>query len=124
MKTLLFMPFLFMCSMVLGQSSKIIDKTIKIGNLEVAKKDFPKKMNWNDSKIACANLGSGWRLPTKDELNLLYQNKDEIGGFADANYWSSEEVNEDDAWKQGFYDGNQHANGKISNGSVRAVRAF
>lgn len=32
-----------------------------------------------------ADLGDGWRLPTKDELNVLYENKDKIGGFA-SNY--------------------------------------
>ena len=40
---------------------------------------------------ACAALGGGWRLPTKDELNILYENKDKIGGFASNNYWSSTE---------------------------------
>ncbi len=36
-------------------------------------------MNWDDAKEACENLGDGWRLPTKDELNILYKNKDKIG---------------------------------------------
>jgi hypothetical protein len=33
-----------------------------------------------------------WYLPSRDELNLLYQNKDAVGGFATtghATYWSS-----------------------------------
>ena len=33
-------------------------------------------MNWHDANKACNALGKGWRLPTKDELNTLYQNKD------------------------------------------------
>ena len=75
MKTLLFIPFLFMCSIVIGQtynSDSIIGKPIKIGKLEVAQNDFPKTMFWNDTVKACTDLGKGWRLPTKDELNLLY----------------------------------------------------
>ena len=63
----------------------IIGKPIKIGNIEVAQYNFPKKMDWNDAKKACARLGAGWRLPTKDELNLLYQKKDKIGGFGKFN---------------------------------------
>ena len=64
-----------MCSIVIGQtynSDSIIGKPIKIGKLEVAQNDFPKTMFWNDAVKACTDLGKGWRLPTKDELNLLY----------------------------------------------------
>ena len=32
-----------------------------------------------------------WFLPSKDELYKLYLNKDKIGGFTDAWYWSSSE---------------------------------
>ncbi|MBE6303673.1 MAG: DUF1566 domain-containing protein [Bacteroidales bacterium] len=30
-----------------------------------------------------------WRLPTIDELMVLYNNRDKIGGFAKGRYWSS-----------------------------------
>ena len=95
MKTLLFIPFLFMCSMVIGQSSKQIIGTPKIivtptGRLEVAQNDFlPMNMNYNDAVKACKALGSGWRLPSKDELHSLFINKDFIGGFERVHYWSS-----------------------------------
>ncbi len=55
--------------------------TIKIGNLEVMTEDLG-RMTWDDAKEACANLGDGWRLPTKDELNILYENKHKIVIFA------------------------------------------
>ena len=58
-------------------------KTIKIGNLEVMTEDLGGKMDWDEAMKACADLDEGWRLPTKDELNILYENKDKIGGFAD-----------------------------------------
>ncbi|MBO4739563.1 MAG: carboxypeptidase regulatory-like domain-containing protein [Bacteroidales bacterium] len=32
---------------------------------------------------------SDWRLPTKDELQQMYIDKDKIGGFLDKVYWSS-----------------------------------
>ncbi len=61
--------------------NRYISSTIKIGNLEVMTEDLG-EMNWDDAMKACADLGDGWRLPTKDELNLLYENKEKIGGFA------------------------------------------
>ena len=124
MKTLLFIPFLFMCSMVIGQSSKIIGTPIKIDSFEVAQNDFPKKMMWDEAKKACAGLGNGWRLPTKDELNLMYLNKDKIGGFAGNYYWSSTEYDNDGAWYQYFGNGLQANANKFNYGDVRAVRAF
>ena len=106
-------------------SNPIIGNTYKIENIEVAEKDFPNTMNWEDAKKACENLGRGWRLPTKDELNTLYINKDKIGGFANYAYWSSTETNAIYAWLQGFYDGNQNNfNLKYTKLNVRAVRAF
>ena len=65
--------------------------TIKIDNLEVMKEDLG-KMKWDEAKKACENLGDGWRLPTEDELNVLYENKVEIGGFASDTYWSSTNI--------------------------------
>ena len=108
------------------EESSIIVKTIKIGNLEVAGKDFPKEMKWEDAKKACRNLGSGWRLPTKEELNTLYLNKDKIGVFANNIYWSSTEDENDNnyVWHQSFDNGHQYGTGKGATYYVRAIRAF
>lgn len=74
-----------------------------------------------------------WYLPSKDELNLMYQNKATIDATAGANggsdfalayYWSSTEYNNNYAWDQYFangYQGNYLKNGPLR---VRAVRAF
>ena len=127
MKNLLFIPFLFMCSMVIGQSTKIIGTPIKLEKLEVAQNDFPKVMTWSDAKSACAILGKGWRLPTKDELNLMYLNKDKIGGFADAGYWSSTEGATKE-WEQVLYqyfkNGTYYYTWRENNYSARAVRTI
>ena len=59
--------------------------SIKIGELAIMTEDLG-LMNWEDAKKACADLGDGWRLPTKDELNILYENKAKIGGFCGGYY--------------------------------------
>lgn len=74
-----------------------------------------------------------WYLPSKEELDLMYQNKATIdataganGGssFASAIYWSSSEYNSDYAWSQVFVDGYQYCPYKSDYMRVRAVRAF
>ena len=65
-----------------------------------------------------------WFLPSKDELNQLYENKTAIGGFADDYYWSSTENDSSFAWCQDFYFGYQLYNVKSDTNYVRAVRAF
>jgi hypothetical protein len=65
-----------------------------------------------------------WYLPSKYELNLLYLQKDLIGGFASAYYWSSSELSDGIAWSQGFGDGNQQGGFKTGTSRVRAIRAF
>ena len=105
--------------------STIIGKSIKIGKLQIASNDFPEKLDWNDAKKACIMLGNGWRLPTKDELNIIYQNKDKIGGFADSDYWSStESTNSNYAGKQALDIGSQAFFNKNDKLYVRAIRAF
>jgi hypothetical protein len=74
-----------------------------------------------------------WFLPSKDELDEMYQNKATIdataganggSGFASANYWSSTEGGNDDAWLQSFGSGSQLSYFKYGKTEVRAVRAF
>ena len=65
-----------------------------------------------------------WYLPSKSELNLMYLQKDIIGGFA-RGYWSSTEVDSSRAWGQYFSSGRQFSyGGKDYAGFVRAIRAF
>jgi hypothetical protein len=90
------------------------------GNLEIS--DDLGFMNWHEAVEVCKKLGKGWRLPTKDELNFLYENKEEIGGFGNG-YWSSTESDGNYAWGQNFFKGSQVYNYKHYAGYVRAVRA-
>ena len=120
MKQLLTIVFIGLVGFGYGQDFK----TIKIGSLEVMTEDLG-EMDWDEAKKACADLGDGWRLPTKDELNVLYENKDNIGGFAGYAYWSSTESDNLHAWGQDFlFSGNQYGNEKSYPIYVRAVRSF
>ena len=47
-----------------------------------------------------------------------------VGGFANNNYWSSSEYDNNNAWKQNFNNGNQNNNNKNNTNYVRAVRGF
>ncbi len=67
---------------------------------------------------------SDWHLPSKDELNALYLEKNEVGGFADGFYWSSTEHGEGSAWEQVFNTGTQYYVNKNSHIHARAIRAF
>lgn len=78
-----------------------------------------------DYSITDGNIIYGdWYLPSKFELNLLYQQKDVVGGFAMDDYWSSSEYQTNSAWYQSFSDGTQAYGGKHWTNSVRAIRAF
>jgi hypothetical protein len=79
----------------------------------------------NEYSVTVGGVRYGdWYLPSKYELNLLYLQKSLVGGFANIFYWSSTELDNDDAWVQNFGSGNQYFNYKNSTDYVRAVRAF
>ncbi|MBT3587010.1 MAG: DUF1566 domain-containing protein [Flavobacteriaceae bacterium] len=67
---------------------------------------------------------SDWRMPTKRELNLVYVQKARVGNFSTNYYWSSTESDNNSAWEQYFFNGDQNDYAKDSTFSVRAVRAF
>ena len=66
-----------------------------------------------------------WYLPSIYELNLLYLQKDVIGGLSGPYYWSSTEYSHLYAWKQSFINGTFIATAKNDSGcKIRAIRAF
>ncbi len=65
-----------------------------------------------------------WFLPSKDELNILYLNKDIIGGFESEYYWSSSEVSHEYSRVQHLNNGHQAFINKNYTCRLRAVRVF
>lgn len=73
-----------------------------------------------------------WYLPSKFELDLMYQNigrgaavpLTNVGGFALGYYWSSTESGAGNAWAQGFSTGLQGLHLKNETHNVRAIRTF
>lgn len=66
-----------------------------------------------------------WYLPSKTELNIMYQLKDVIGGFDKDMYWSSTELNVGFCWGQNFSGyGGQYNQNKSSAYFVRCIRKF
>ena len=98
---------------------------------------------WDEANLVCTALDLGgktdWYLPSKDELNLLWENladsdgdnsntgtsdPNNIGGFANNDYWSSTHFDSVDVWIQSFNNGYQFNYGRGTTFNVRAVRAF
>jgi hypothetical protein len=69
-----------------------------------------------------------WRVPTKNELSVLFQNSTAIGGFHPSDtytggwYHSSSPLDDDYAWAQRFSDGHQSKFDKGIDASLRCVR--
>jgi hypothetical protein len=122
--------------------NRLADGTIYAGNgFAAAPADALGRYTWHDGNQYCEDLVAygqdDWKLPTKEQLNRLYQNKN-MGAFAGTfndsaagttwahYYWSSEERASHTffAWNQSFADGYFDWNRKDGHDlSVRCVRA-
>jgi hypothetical protein len=82
------------------------------------------KISQNSTHSPLGKLYTDWRLPTKNELNLLYPQIAAVGNFAIAYYWSSIEYDSTIAYALSSVDGTHAISGKYNSNAVRAVRAF
>ena len=86
--------------------------------------------NWHDASKVAQRYNGGdltdWRLPDKDELDLIYKNLhvNSLGEFSNGWYWSSSSGDDNDAWNQNFNNGNQRSISKFDSNRVRAVRVI
>jgi len=90
---------------------------------------LPECMSNDAGELARGYTGGGlsdWSLPSLDELTALYYypNRNAIGGFADACYWSSYSYERDSADAYCFSKGSNKNKSKALNFGVRPVRAF
>jgi len=86
--------------------------------------------DWEDTQKIVHKYKGGWkkdwRLPTTDELELIYGNlkSQGIGAFVMDKYWSSLQEDDDYVRVLDFITGEKDTLKKKYNGSVRAVRSF
>jgi hypothetical protein len=96
--------------------------------VQVGNQDFSDRMNWEDAKRACNELGDGWRLPTKEELKAMHDqlHKKGHGNFESDGYWSNTEVDIYLAWYFDFTSGaaDYYDKDHLTTYYVRAVRAL
>ena len=104
--------------------------TAKGKQVWVAMNDVPEQMNWDE---AMEYPKDGYRLPTKEELMLIYINLDVInkalvdnGGepLREDYYWSSTESGNYGSWILGGGNGGIYYNNKNNKEYVRPVVAF
>jgi uncharacterized protein (TIGR02145 family) len=85
-------------------------------------------MGCGDAAQACSNLSlngyNDWFLPSIYELSAIYYNREFIGGFQNAWYWSSSEFTSVYAWKYDFNQGLADVEPRDFSGYIRAVRYF
>lgn len=86
------------------------------------------QLTWETAKRKSASYKaegySDWRLPTKAELNRMYNARKHFEKPMKGLYWSSSEENEETAWVQNFNNGHQANSSKQSHLQMRAVRTF
>lgn len=83
---------------------------------------------WKLAKEKRNSTGLKWFMPSKDELNLIYESRTVITGqggdtfLTDASYWSSSGNGSGTAWCQVFSNGNQNNSLKRYSGHCRLLR--
>jgi len=94
--------------------------------------DAPLSYTFNEAKEYAAKLYAhghdDWRVPTKNELNVLFNNRAAIGGFDVSGsypagwYWSASQYGKWTAWNQRFSDGCQGDDLEDWRSALRCVR--
>ena len=83
-------------------------------------------LNWPDADTYCNNLTlygySDWRLPTKEELLQMYNDRESIGDFGANWYWSSTQYSSDCYWAVYFWNGSTDYYGYYYDLHVRPIR--
>ena len=99
------------------------------GKMAYEVSDVVGRLKWWEAEDLVAGCHRGglfdWRLPTKEELNLVYQKLRKPGIIGDKDwFWSSSQHVYDSHHAQRFDDGHRDCFNDVHECSVRAVRAF
>lgn len=96
-------------------------------SVEVAPTNIENSLTYTEAVAAVALLGSNWRLPTRLELMLMYNNKDLVGGFPTTSYWTGDvdsRLRVQRVWAMSFETGVTYDDGIKSYNTVRAIRTI
>lgn len=108
----------------------LYDETGKHGLLISANQNI---CNWDNAKTWSSNLGAEWHLPSSNELNLIYKNKNKINhilsqkGFNiidDSYYWTNDVTISGTICIISMFNGSSTYFNKSRLGVVRAVATF
>jgi hypothetical protein len=116
-----------------GISAQVLCVTLDAAGIMVQKTDITgdTPVGWSTGNSLCENSilagYTDWRLPTKDELTVLYNERGTIGGFTTSgsylNYWSSTSISSG-YWIQNFSSGAQYNSLATSIHRARCVRTL
>ena len=89
-------------------------------------------LTWVNARTWCSNLGRDWRLPTREELLVIYKNRDALNlalvamgdKIPKSIHWSSSEYDSYMAWSINMDGGYTDYGNKNASFYVRAVSAF
>jgi hypothetical protein len=131
-KILLYSIIIIAFAQLKSQSLTITNPNTK-ARFQVYDKDLPGgKIDWLSAKKACSALGSGWRLPTKKEFQLIYEewlnNKNRYYSIDSySHYWTGDEDSDSEgasAWTFYFPEQASYSFPKDVKCYARAVRSL
>ncbi len=103
-----------------------LDKSGKHG-LVISAEDLGQAV-WKEAVALCEKYNdadfSGWRLPTKEEFQIIFNNKAQIGGLKNLVFWSGTEYDKKISWCINIKNGKPQPKYKDNIYFVRAVRSF
>lgn len=112
---------------LIQQTTRQVPDSVHVAELpfeiapELLEKDH---VDWNEAVEYCTLLGNGWRLPSREELQMIYKSDNDLNG--NCNYWSSAACNDRSrAWYQNMHKGDQFTTNKdfsTNDYRVRPVR--